>query len=170
MSDAPTRELASDTQTAWLTAGAEDPPPGHPYRAALWLLGRHPRLARLAGRISGLLEVDEDGQLIIEMDHLGDVFAAGPVYDEAWADYERRHRPPEDDDAYYRWQEAEPKADDFAVGLSDLAVMSSGEIASLRLLATLGTTPIPFKLGDLRSLDAEGQRLLADWCRVVLTG
>jgi hypothetical protein len=96
------------------------------------------------------------------------VFAAGPVYDEAWTEYERRHRPPEDDDAYYRWQADGPKADDFAPGLHELGVMSSGELASLRLLATLGATRIPFKLGDLRSLDAEGQRLLSDWCRVVL--
>ena len=48
--------------------------------------------------------------------------------------------------------------------------MSSGEVAYLRLLATLGTTRIPFKLGDLRSLDGEGHRLLADWCRVLQEG
>ncbi len=37
-------------------------------------------------------------------------------------DYENTHPAPsgEDDAAYYRWQEAGPKADDFAQGLSSL--------------------------------------------------
>ena len=61
------------------------------------------------------------------------------------------------------------KADSFAVGLSDFLVMSSGEIAALRLLATLATTRSvpPFGVAHIRSLDAEGQRLVDDWCAVV---
>lgn len=165
------RDQTRTLGTLWPNTTTVDPPRDHPYRAATWLLGRHPRLARLAGRIHGVIYIDdEDGDVSIDLDHLGDVFAAGPLYDGAWTEYEHRHRPPEDEEAYYRWQEAGPKADELAVGLSDLAVMSNGEVASLRLLATLGTTRIPFKVSDLRSLDAEGQRLLADWCRVVLTG
>jgi hypothetical protein len=35
------------------------------------------------------------------------------------------------------------------------------------LLATLGQTHVPFKLSDLRSLDGEGERLLADWCAAI---
>lgn len=155
----------------WPDTSAEDPPRDHPYRAAAWLLGRHPRLAHLTARIHGVIYIDgEDGDVGVDLDQLGDVFAAWPAYNDAWADYEHRHRPPEDEDAFHMWQESGPKADNFAAGLSDLGVMSSGEVASLRLLATLGATRIPFKLGDLRSLDAEGQRLLADWCRVVLAG
>lgn len=171
MIETSTANPAGHGHATWPDTWAHNPPPDHPYRAAIWLLVRHPRLARLATRVRDVVYLSEDdGQLGIDLDHLGDVFAAGPVFDEAWANYEHRHRPPEDDDAYYRWQEAGPKTDDFAAGLSDLCVMSSGEVASLRLLATLGATRIPFKLGDLRSLDAEGQRLLSDWCRVVLTG
>jgi hypothetical protein len=82
---------------------------------------------------------------------LGDVFAAGVRYGQAWESYENRCRPP----------------DDYADGLSGLLPMSSGEAAQLRLLATLGTTRVPFKLDDLSSLDGEGQRLLADWCRAI---
>ncbi|PZS30210.1 MAG: hypothetical protein DLM59_11530 [Pseudonocardiales bacterium] len=157
--------------TGWPDTSGEDPPADHPYRAATWLLGRHPRLAQLATRIAGVVYVDEhDGELSIDVAHLGDVFAAGVKYGEAWEDYEYRHRPPEDENAYYQWQEAGPKADDFAKGLSGLLPMSSGEVAYLRLLATLGTTRVPFKLDDLRSLDAEGQRLLGDWCRAVQEG
>jgi hypothetical protein len=153
----------------WPDTSADHPSRDHPYRSAIWLLGRHPRLARLAARICGVVYVDEDGDASIDLDHLGDVFAADPVYDQAWADYEDDHRPPADEEAYHRWLAGGPNAEDFAAGLCDLAVMSSGEVASLRLLATLGTTEIPFKLGHLRSRDSEGQRLLADWCSVVLT-
>lgn len=97
------------------------------------------------------------------------MFAAGVKYGEAWEDYEYRHRPPEDENAYCQWQEAGPKADDFAKGLSDCRC-PTGKWPASGLLATLGTTRVPFKLGDLRNLDAEGQRLLADWCRAVQAG
>jgi hypothetical protein len=159
----------ADTCAHWPATSSEEPPRDHSYSAAMWLLGRHPRLMRLAARIQGVVYI-EDADVIIDLDHLGDVFAARTSYDDAWTVYESRQRPPRDEDAYYRWQEAGPKANEYAVGLSDLAVMSSGEVASLRLLATLGATRILFRLGDLRSLDAEGQRLLSDWCRVVLAG
>ena len=171
MSESFTARRARTMRSDWPDTTGDDPPRDHPYRAATWLLGRHPRLAQLAARIAGVIYLDEnDGELSIDLDHLGDVFAAGPVYGEAWEEYERAHRPPEDENDYYRWQEAGPKADDYAEGLSALGVMSSGEVAYLRLLATLGTTRIPFKLGDLRSLDRDGQRLLDDWCRVLQEG
>jgi hypothetical protein len=80
-----------------------------------------------------------------------------------------RCRPPEGDDAYEIWRETGPKADSFVEGLSDFLVMSSGEIAALRLLATLATTSSvpPFDVDHIRSLDEEGQRLVDDWCAVV---
>lgn len=109
---------------------------------------------------------DGDGPSI-DVDHLATVIAAVAAYERAWRDYERAHRPPEDEQAWYRWQEAGPEPDEFAVGLSDFAVMSSGEAASLRLLATLASEPTPFRLSDLCSLDQEGERLVADWMRVV---
>jgi hypothetical protein len=47
--------------------------------------------------------------------------------------------------------------------------MSSGEVASLRLLATLASSDCaaPFSIDHLRSMDAEGQRLIADWCAAI---
>ena len=61
------------------------------------------------------------------------------------------------------------KADDFAEGLADFLVMSSGEICAVRLLATLATTSAvpPFGVPHIRRLDEEGQRLVEDWCAVV---
>jgi hypothetical protein len=156
------------SMTGWPDTSHDQPPRDHPYRTATWLLGRHPRLARLAARIPGVIGVDPDHErLSIDVDHLGDVFAALPAYGQAWDDYEHHHQPPDYDDAYHSWQEAGPKAEDFTRGLSNLLVMSSGELACLRLLAILGTTRVPFRLADLSSLDHEGQRLLADWCAAI---
>jgi hypothetical protein len=96
------------------------------------------------------------------------VLSATTPYVAAWDDYEYRNRAPEGDD-YEAWRRAGPKADDFAEGLSDFLVMSSGEIAAVRLLATLATTSsLPrFGVAHIRSLDEEGQRLVDDWCAVV---
>jgi hypothetical protein len=138
------------------------------YQVAVWLLGRHPRLGTLVSRVAGVVhEGDADGEFGIDLDHLGEVFADAPRWGEAWDQYETHNPPPLDDAAYERWRQRGPRPDDFSLGLSDLLVMSSGEVASLRVLATLSTIRIPFKVGDLASLDAHGQRLVADWCRVV---
>jgi hypothetical protein len=47
--------------------------------------------------------------------------------------------------------------------------MSSGEIAAVRLLATLAATSSAprFGVAHIRSLDEEGQRLVDDWCAIV---
>ena len=156
------------SRTAWPNTRDVPPPPDHLYRSATWLLGRHPRLALLAARIRGVVAI-EDGELCVDLDHLADVLSATTPYTAAWEDYEHRNRPPEGDDDYQAWRDAGPKADDFAEGLSDFLVMSSGEIATLRLLATLATTSsVPrFGVAQIRSLDEEGQRLVDDWCAVV---
>lgn len=154
--------------TSWPNTRDVPPPTDHLYRSATWLLGRHPRLALLAARIRGVVVI-EDGELAVDLDHLADVLSAASPYAAAWEDYEHRHRPPEGDDEYETWLQAGPKADCFAGGLSDFLVMSSGEIAAVRLLATLATTRSvpPFGVAHIRSLDAEGQRLVGDWCAVV---
>lgn len=153
--------------TAWPTTRDVPPPTDHLYRCATWLLGRHPRLGRLTARIRGVVAI-EDGELSIDLDHLVNVVSAVTPYIDAWEDYEYRSRTPEGDDAYEIWREAGPKADSFAEGLSDFLVMSSGEIAAIRLLATLATTSSvpPFGVAHIRSLD-DGQRLADDWCAVV---
>jgi len=155
--------------TAWPNTRDVPPPTDHLYRSATWLLGRHHRLALLAARIRGVVAI-EDGEPYVDLDHLAKVLSAVTPYIAAWTDYEYQHRPPEDD-AYDAWQEAGPQADDFAEGLSDFLVMSSGEIAALRLLAALASTSSvpPFGVAHIRSLDEEGQRLVDDWCTVVRT-
>lgn len=155
---------------AWLeqwpdTRGVE-PPADHLYRSATWLLGRHPLLAHLVARISGVVII-EDGELDIDLDHLVAVINAVPGYIAAWQDYDRAHPQPDDEDAWYGWQDAGPKPDEFARGLSDFLVMSSGEVATLRLLATVSSERAPFRVSDLRSTDTEGQRLIADWVDAV---
>lgn len=154
--------------TAWPNTGDVPPPTDDRYRSATWLLGRHPRLARLAARIRGVVAIEDD-ELSVDLDHLAAVLSAVTPYTDAWEDYEYRSRPPDGTDAYEAWRETGPKADDFADGLSDFLVMSSGEIASVRLLATLATTSLvpPFGVAHIRSLDEEGQRLVHDWCAVV---
>ncbi len=144
-------------------------PTDHLYKSATLLLGRHPRLAQLAARISGVVAI-EDNQLRIDLDHLADVLSAVKHYHEAWDNYEYAHRAPQDDDAYEVWQSAGPKADTYAAGLADFLVMSSGETAALRLLAALASTSSvpPFGVAHIRSLDPQGQRLVEDWCAVVV--
>jgi hypothetical protein len=150
----------------WPDTSHARPPADHLYRSGTWLLGRHPRLARLAARVSGVIEI-EDGEISIDLDHLADVIAAVPAYNDAWDAYERAHRPPQGDAAWDQWQQAGPTADSIIVGLHDFSVLSSGEAASLRLLATFASHRAPFKVSDLSSLDAEGQRLLTDWAHAV---
>lgn len=154
---------------AWPDTAVQQPPADNNYRAALWLLGRHPRLAGLVERIPGLASI-EDGRPGVDLDHMAAVLNGIAAYDRAWEDYEARNRPPsgDDDSAYYRWQEAGPKADDTVRGLASFLVMSSGEKATLRLFATLASEPTPFHAGHLRSFDAEGDRFLRDWCAILL--
>jgi hypothetical protein len=148
--------------TAWADTTREQPPRDHLYCSATWLLGRHPRLAHLVVRIPGVVDVD-DGGLFIDLDHLAEVIAAVPEYAAAWQAYEARNRQPSHESAWDRWRDAGPAPSQFAAGLSDFLVMSSGEVAALRLLATFAVQRTPFRVSDLGSLDDEGQRLLADW-------
>jgi len=63
--DRRTRAILTD----WPDTSGEEPPRDHPYRSATWLLGRHPRLAQLATRIDGVIYVDGDGELSVDVDH-----------------------------------------------------------------------------------------------------
>lgn len=109
----------------------------------------------------------EDDTLWIDLDHLAQVVAAAPRYRAAWDEYERRCRPPADDTAWEAWRAAGPVAGEYAIGPSDFLVMSSGELGSVRLLATLSGRPAQFNAAELSSLESEGAWLLSDWCRAV---
>lgn len=164
----PRDRVAGPARSAWPDTTRLPAPRENLYQSATWLLGRHPRLARLVDRVRGVVQPDEDdGGLFLDLDHLAEVIAAVPTHTAAWADYEHRNRPPANETAYERWCNAGPCPDAIVPGLADFLVMSSGETVSLRLLATLAALPVPFRVGDLCSLDAEGHRLLTDWTAVV---
>jgi hypothetical protein len=152
--------------TTWPDTAHAAPPRSDRYAATTWLLGRRPRLADLADRITGLVHRDADGPWI-NLHHLAEVLNAEPRYREAWADYCRRHSEPNDDSEWDRWRQAGPQPDEACLGLGDFLVMSSGEVAALRLLGTLAAQPVPFSAADLSSLDAEGQATLTDWTELV---
>jgi hypothetical protein len=97
------------------------------------------RLAAVVRCIRGATEVDEDGDLVHDLDHLGEVLAGIARYDAARSEYEATHRKSRsaDDREWSRWRDSGPKANDIVSGLGDLLVMSSGEYGNVLLLATL---------------------------------
>ena len=110
----------------WPDTTGELPPADHPYASATWLLGRHPYLGRLAARISGVVEIDDDGPSL-DLVHLARVIVAVPVYEQAWRAYTACNREPDDEVAWGRWRDAGPEPDSIVAGLSDFLAMSSGE-------------------------------------------
>lgn len=158
--------MIDEAPQAWEAVVPDDPPADDLNQSGVWLVARHPRLLRLAARIAGVVEFDGE-RPALDLDHLSEVVAAQPGYQAAWTEYERQHRPPDDESEWERWRRAGPQPESFAVGLSDLLVMSSGERAAISLLAAFGREPTPFRASDLRSLDRGGARLLADWCRAL---
>lgn len=160
--------------TAWPdTTNQQSPPIGDTYRASLWLLGRHPRLAVLAARVDNVVFIDDaDGELTIDLDHLSHILDLIPIYAQEWASYTDRHplaeRASEED--YLRWQEAGPRPGDFIRGMASILVMSPSERALLELLAMFGSYAVPFKITKLRSIDSVGQRIVDDWCKVLMIG
>lgn len=154
----------------WPDTTNAEPPGDHLYRSALWLLGRHPKLAELAERVPGVVSQTLDGP-DIDLERL--VFALVELDDNrrAWAEYERRRPAPYDDDRYDAWELAGPgKPGEMAQAIG---VMSRTEASRLRLLATFAASApewrrVPFMVADLSGFDEEGQELIRDWCRAIL--
>jgi hypothetical protein len=147
----------------WPATGGAEPPRGHRYGAAVWLLGRHEQLADLAARIPGVITVDDDGP-DVDLDALADAVCGYDTHTAACDQYQRRHDPPAGDHAYARWQAAGPQA---TPAVQAVAAMSGSEQARLRLLATFAAVRVGLQVGDFGSFDGEGSRLLADWCQAV---
>jgi hypothetical protein len=147
----------------WPATHGQEPPRGHCYGAAIWLLGRHQMLAELAARIPGVIDAD-DGGPGIDLDALAEAVSGYDTHTAACDEYQRRHRPPAGDHAYTRWQAAGPQA---TPAVQAVAVMSCSEQTRLRLLATFAAVRVPLRAGDFASFDGEGSRLLADWCQAV---
>ena len=146
----------------------DSPPVDDNYRAAVWLVARHPALARLVGRVPGAVDADGD----LELDVLGDAVRGLDAYHRAWAEYRATTWEPNQDEAWEPWADAGPSLDDFGPrdAAAALAVMSRTEAARLRLLATLGFERVEFGVADLDGFDASGLRLIRDWCRVLTAG
>jgi hypothetical protein len=150
----------------WPDTIGQAAPVNHPYRSALWLLGRHPQLTLLVARVPGVTGPDLEGDAWpwLDLDALADAICAYDAHSAAWADYERRRPAPRDEDAYDRWQAAGPSTTPAA---SAVGVMSGSERTRLRLLATFSAVRVPLRASDVTSFDAAGQTLLADWCEAV---
>jgi hypothetical protein len=146
----------------------DSPPVDNNYRAAVWLVGRHPMLSRLVDRVPGAVDADGD----LKLDVLGDAIRALDAYHRAWAKYRATTWEPNQDEAWGRWADAGPSLDDFGPrgAVAALAVMSRAEGARLRLLATLGFERVEFCVSDLDGFDAYGLRLIRDWCRILTAG
>lgn len=146
--------------TAWPdTTQVATPPAGHPYAAALWLLGRYPQLAVLVARVSGVVERDR-GKLRLNLDDLANAVVGLDAHRQAWREYEADRSAPYDDAAYDRWRADGPKA---SPQVDAIAVMSDSEQTRLRLLATFSFVRIPLRVADFSSFDTNGAALLADW-------
>lgn len=141
-----------------------EPPADHYYLSAVWLLARHYKLAALAER-AGVVS-DEDGQLWLELDHLGEALADMDAHRAAWDAYERRHPVPSDDDRFTIWERNGPEQTNPRA--KAIGVMSRTEVSRLRLLAFFSTERVQLRADDLAGFDAEGERLLRDWSRAVL--
>ncbi len=146
----------------------DSPPVDDNYRAAVWLVARHPPLARLVDRVPGMVDTDGD----LELDVLGDAVRALDAYHRAWAEYRATTWEPNQDEAWERWADAGPALDNFGPrgAVAALGVMSRNEVSRLRLLATLGTERVEFAVCDLDGFDADGLRLIRDWCRILTAG
>lgn len=155
----------TDSLTDWPDTTDTEPPQGSSWRAAAWLLGRHPQLAQLATRVPGVVTRDGDGDLDVDLDTLAATFLALQEHRKAWADYEDRSSAPQDDRAYDAWQAAGPQA---SAAVRAVSVLSGGEGRMLRLLAFLAPTArVPLNVGDTQGI-GDG-RLVADWCRALLS-
>jgi hypothetical protein len=126
----------------WPDTTNEPPPTYHCYASALWLLGRHPQLAELADRVPGLARRDPDGTWFLDLERLAEAF--------------RAH--------YQGWLTT---SDAIEARMRELGRMSRTERTRLRLLAFFAAERVPISANDLNGLDADGQRLLADWCTAI---
>lgn len=144
-----------------------DEAPANPYQAAAWLRRRHRWLDELVTRVDGPPGDPDNGYGWVQVIVAGfnDIAETG----ERWEEYERTHRPPEDDDAFYRWQDAGPQYATYAA--KAMAPMSSGELRVLRLMTTLSrdrsTRCRTGWIVDDVDFDERGAAIVEDWIAVV---
>jgi hypothetical protein len=76
----------------WPDTIGQPAPVNHPYRSALWLLGRHPQLAVLVARVPAVTGPGDQGDAWpwLDLDALAEAICAYEAYSAAWVDYEPR--------------------------------------------------------------------------------
>jgi len=129
--------------------------PTDPHDAARWLLARHPWPAALVARVVG----DTPGWV----DDLSCAWQDLGRWRQAWDAYAATHPAPPwgaDEGAWDAWEAAGPQP---TLDAQAIAVMSTGEQAVIRLLATLTTS-----LTNLPTADTRSVALTVDWARLVL--
>jgi len=148
-----------------------DEVPSNPYQAAAWLRSRHQWLDQLVTRVCGPDDGSERGSEWVEaiVGGFNDIYETGL----RWEEYERTTPEPrdrDDDNAFYRWQDAGPQyATDAAKAM---APMSSGELRVLRLVTTLSRDGYGQRcrtgwLVDDVDFDERGAAIVEDWIAVV---
>lgn len=147
---------------------APDAPPTNTYQAADWIVKRHPWAREMVERVVGPLDdVDANHDWL---DDLAQAVLDEIEYGEAWTQYSHRNRQPEyreDDNGrsereYDAWRAAGPKP---TPGAAAYGPMSSGERRIVRLIATLASKGVPWKVQDI-DYDQRGARILVDWMAV----
>jgi len=147
-----------------------DQAPSNPYQAAAWLRRRHRWLDELVTRVDGPPGDPENGYGWVEVIVAGfnDIYETGL----RWEEYERNTPEPrdrDDDNAFYRWQDAGPQYATYAA--KAMAPMSSGELRVLRLVTTLsrdmGQRCRTGWLVDDVDFDERGAAIVEDWISVV---
>lgn len=135
-------------------------------KGAAWLLFKYEKLRNLCERIGAYA----DGQ--IDLTKVREAVVAEDTHRKRWANYERQHPMPFDEDNMAAWLTTGPQPSDEARIVS---MMSSDEIGQLRLVATLAphnypTEAVPrvgFAIDDLCTFDEEGRQLLLDYLHVI---
>lgn len=82
-------------ESLWPVDAGDDPPRGHLYASAVWLVVRHPVLAELLRGVPEVVGVDEDG-LSLDLEALTEAIGEFDAHVAGRAAWERKHREPSD--------------------------------------------------------------------------
>lgn len=145
----------------------QEPAPvdGNAHQRARWLIGRHPRLQLLLELVPSMVHVGwEDDELTVDLNLLGRTMAEYEVTTRAQAEHMDADPSPGDDAERAAWAAAGPQ---MSTREKEIAAMPLVDQAQLRLLATLGSERVPFRVSDFDGFDAEAGRMITDWCEII---
>ncbi len=145
----------------------DDGSPSERWHGPTWLVAQSPTLTGLVARIPGGFVEDGDGPLV-DVDAVAAAVAGWDAAAAAVRADDRAHPEPGRDGP--SWDAWRARRDDAAATTSAgeaVAVMSTSERTRLRLVAALSPDGTLFRVGDLATLDEEGQRTLAQWSQLI---